>query len=464
MELLKLLRTQLEKGSVGTLLLGESTSFREIFFERENAFLCGHQFSGKIDVESLIDLDIIGNVLSPDDLEMIQGHTDLTQDPLPLLLRSQGRIDAAQEEQLVGRFLEAEVIELFLGNGDTFHFQHERVPETLLDGSGPTASVPIPLARLIDAVETRQKRLEEYRAVLPSGKEVFVPTAEGMAHMQESTDYALKKLFGLVDGFRNLETLVTASSFYEVLALGKLVDALDGELLKKTVLPEIKHVTTSQLDPASAEGWLPSFKNAVKHAVDPLEYRERLAELYECVGDADGAVVQYNFIGDSLYRMKKPAKAIAAYQRALDIKADDVLVTDKITRIYQDAAEQELANGDLSQAITLLENALTTRPDDQVVFQRLTDLLTRHKHLDQLSELLDRVIAHGKRLGDCELGVAACRQVLANVPRSATFQKKLINIYLDFQEVDQAAEEMANLARTVVEHAGEIRHLFRCLI
>jgi tetratricopeptide (TPR) repeat protein len=296
---------------------------------------------------------------------------------------------------------------------------------------------------LSEIVETLRARLEVSKSleeVLPSAEEVFVVTAEGMQYKQtHPQDFAVQRLLGLTDGLRDLDGLIRDARFYEFFTRRLVAEWLDREILKKSILPELRHVSTSTLSADEARKYLPYFKNAVKHSVDPLAARERLAVVHEKLGQLEECVVQYNFIGDALYRMKKPAQAIKAYHKALTHKPDEVLIVEKISRIYYEAAEELVLKGEHMQAAQLLRNALRVSPEDWQAFEKLVGILSRAGEWKEISDLCERVAKHAKESGNVEVAVNAYRIVLAKVPQPAPFQRKLVNTYLDFGEKQAAA-------------------------
>jgi tetratricopeptide (TPR) repeat protein/outer membrane protein assembly factor BamB len=460
MKLLSLLRTQLQKRTVGTLVLGKRQSFREIFFERELVYLADETFSGKIDMEGLVRSGVMGSRLSLPELESILAAADLKVEILPQILLERGLIDQSILEELASSHIQEEVLELLMHNTESFHFQEGRVPELLLRADGLAVNTPASLQALIKALERRAESVKSFEEILPSREEVFVLTAEGMAYKQaHPEDYGLERLCAMIDGFRNLESLIEHSRYFQHYLLFLIVTALERGHLKKAVLPEIKGISTSQITPEDASRYLPYFKNAVKYAVDQLGSRERLALVYESLGNREEAVVQYNFIGDVLCRMGKASKAVQSYHRALSLKPGDALIGDKIVHIYKEAAEQELLRHETQQAVQLLESALRVRPDDPTIVERLIDIHSQRGGLKELGELCDTIITYARKSGDSQPAVAACRQVLARFPHHPAFQRKLVNIYLDFHQTEMAAAEMARLATEYLERGQPERAL-----
>lgn len=453
MKLLNLLRSRLNKKTVGTLILGKKDSFREIFFEKDRVYLCGNRFSGKIDVEGLTSTGLLGSRITSSHIETVLVGCDLTARIAPEVFREQGLIGEKELKTLAQRHMREEILELVLRNKDSFHFQEGRVPEKLLqEANGMASRTPLSLSALSDEVNKRIEAIRVIRSILPSLDETFVVTAQGMALTQKHPElFSLQRLLGLIDGFRNLHSLVRDTSFFEYFLLRLIVECLKKDYLKKVVLPELKGVSLTALSVADARRLLPHYKNAVAYGVDQLGARERLALIYEKLGDNEQAVVQYNFVGDTLFRMGKASQAVKAYQRALSLNPDEILVVDKIMRIYRHAANQELQNGSPRQAVQLLENALGLRPDDPEVFLKLMEALKAEKNPKRLSELCDKVIVFARRSGQPEIAIRACREALSHFPQNPTLLKKLINVYIDTGDSQRATAELGELARSYVE-------------
>jgi outer membrane protein assembly factor BamB/tetratricopeptide (TPR) repeat protein len=259
----------------------------------------------------------------------------------------------------------------------------------------------------------------------------------------------------LVDGLRDLRSILADTYFYEFHVLAAIAKAMEKGFLKKTIHPELKGLATQTFSRQDAEDHLPHFRNAVKFGVDELAARERLAVVYEKLGKVDDAVIQYNFIGDALYRMQKAAKAIKAYQMAVQLKPGEILITEKITRIYREAASQELGKGNVEHAVQLLEGALRIRPDDREMFVQTMQLLIQEKRLDQLADLCHNITARAKETRTPEVAIHAWRDVSRELPRNTLFRKKLINLYLDFNLPAEAGSEMEILAKQYIERGQD---------
>ena len=458
MELLKLLETQSNKKSVGTLTLNKNKRFREIFFEEDSIYLVGEIYSGKIAVtEALLHL-VKTDRVSIEEIQTIPSKVDLSEHTVPEILFQRGTIEEDAFFGLLTAQLLEEIIDLFFHNDLSFHFQEGRVPENLLDAESLVASTPIHIADVLDELRRRNSLLQKSEQLVPSVDEVFVVTEIGMSYKQgRPCDIVLQQTFDLMDGFRDLKSIVHDSDFFEFDILSLVVEALEHGHLKKTLHPELKGISTNNLSPADAETYLPFYKNAVKYGVDEIAARERLAAVYEKLHKVDDAVIQYNFIGDALFRMNKASKAVRAYQRALSLKPGEPLLTDKIWKIYLQAANEELEQDRTDAAIPLLQAALRIRPNDRTVFEPLAEALLTKERFKEIGDLLDFLRAEAKKSGDCEAAIHAFGVINEALPKHAGFHRKSINLYLDFDLVEEARQAMTQLAELYEQQGARVK-------
>jgi tetratricopeptide (TPR) repeat protein/outer membrane protein assembly factor BamB len=460
MDLITLLQNQIEKGAVGTLVLGKRSSFRELFLEKGSIYLCDDAYSGRIDMESLCEAGVLPHRISPSQLENVLRQTDLKKTLLPHALADGGFVDDAAVQSLATRHLREEMLRLLIGSQDSFSFQKGRVPERLLTPQGAAPRLPIEVAQLRGDLEKRVAEMKEIDDVLPSRAEVFVVTADGMMYKQEHPeDVPVQMLFDLIDGFRSLECLLATSVFFEHF-LRKLVRrCLEQEFLKKRSLPELRDVDPSNFSEDEARRHLPAFKSAVRFFVDQLAARERLAIVHEKLGNVQEAVVQYNYIGDALYRMRKPAKAIKAYQRALVVKPDELLVSDKINRIYQEAAKSDLERGEVQQAIQLLRNALRVSPGEESLCRLMAEALIADGNVRELAAFCDHVSLQAKQCASHKHAREVLTLIATSFPNDALLKKKLVNVFQDLGDDASAVNLLKDLTQSYLAKGESDRAL-----
>lgn len=448
MDLLKLVESQLTKKAVGTLTLGKRKCFRELFFEGEAVYLVGAQYSGKISATGLEKLGFPGASLSRARFEEVLSSVDLKHKTLAEGLFEAGLVTADQFQAVLLDQLAEEVLDLMGRSSSSFHFQEGRVPEYLLNGESITGRTPIALAAIVDGLRSRTKEAPVFEEIFPSPQEIFVFTERGLATRDESEGaVALLLTLELVDGLRTLADIVRQSRLYEHQVYVALRTALEKGYLKKTIFPELRGISTQSLSAADASKYLPYYANAVKYGVDELAARERLAVIYEKVGRIEEAVAEHAAIGDSFRKVNKPAKAIKAYLRALNLAPTDAEIKRRAGDIYIEAAEQEAKAGNDDQAVAFLECALRLFPSDERVFERLLDLLLRGGKVREVSNLCDWKVEQSKNANALESAIPVCRRVVDALPRVQLLRKKLINLYLDSGHAEEARRELEELFR-----------------
>ena len=458
MDLFRLLEQQLEKQSVGTLTLGRRKGFREIFFDRDAAYLVGNKFTGKIEFDQLLASDSIWKKIDIASLEAIILSTDLKRNLLPQVLLDQGIIDEDELKPLAEAQLKEEVFDLLSQDSGSFHFQDGRVPESLLQCDDIHTRIPVSLTEIVELLQRRGQALSRYQSLIPSDEEVFVITEKGMAYKQANTDdFVQQRVLDMIDGFRDRLTILNDCFFFEYGVNDVLAQCIEEGYIKKTLHPELKGLSVNDLSKEGAAKHLELFKNSVRHGVDELAARERLALVYEKLEMINDAVIQYNFVGDTLFRMRKPGKATEAYQRALTLKPGEVLLTDKITKIYITAAESEVEAGNIEQAIHLLEGALKISPEKEEVASRLLDLLVSEEKYNKIGTLCDTLANSARKSRSPGAALCVLKCMVDLLPDNGAFRKKLINLYLDFDHTEEAINEMGALAERYLDRGQEKR-------
>ena len=339
MELLNLLLQQLESQRVGTLTLGRTQRFREIFFDRDAAYLVGQELSGKLDLGALADHPETMKKVDLRAVEELAGQADLTLNALPSVLAENGIISDDEQDRLIVSHVREEILELLVDSSGSFHFQEGRVPEFLMESDSIQATVSVPVDELSNALKARAEQLSSARQMLPSGGEILVLADSGRTYLQQPGDRLLGRVLSEIDGKRTLGTIVEQSFLFPSLVLTYLADALERGFIKKTLIPELRNLRVDSMSKAEAEHYLPAFKAALKHTANELTARVQLALVYERLENTKDALVQYNFVGDAYVRRQEPAKAVAAYERALNLSPGETLLAEKVARIYVEAGK-----------------------------------------------------------------------------------------------------------------------------
>lgn len=451
--IIRLLDSLTRENVVGTLFLSQKHRSFEVFIEGDLLYLTRNRFVEKIDLQGLLETGILGEKVTTTTLDTITIGTDLSSTILPEALHSRGLIDDTEFLQLALRQLQEELFARLDLHQDSFHFQESFVPECVVGGDGVTIKNALRLQPFIEFVKRRTERLREVRRLVPDMDEVFVVTEKGMAKKNDPrVDLGHQKIFNLIDGFRTLRSIIDDGQLFPYYVQEGVVESLKEGWIKKTRIPELREVDLEKLTPTTATKYLPLYKNAVKYGVDDLMARERLAELLEKAEQFEEAVVQYNFLGDTLYQLGRKASAIHAYNKGLALRPHDSLVSEKVVRIYLEEADIKLEKGATEEAVDLLRNVLSIQPENRDTAQRLLDVLGREQKLSSIADLCDSAIARSRSDKDPSAGIKFLEQVIEKFPDQPVFHKKLINLYFDFQMSNEALGHMEQLAMFYVKN------------
>ncbi len=446
-DLLKLLETIERRKLLGTLVLGRGRSNFEIFFEGRLLYVPAQSFLPKIDLTGLEKEGVLGDKVPQATIENLATRVDLSATIFPETLLSRGLIDEKVFARLASLHLKEEIFARLLDSG-SFRFQEGHVPEALIGETGVTFQYPTKLEGFLELVRNRLKKLQSMSLLVPADEEVFVITEKGMASRQNpGLQFGYRKILELLDGFRTLRSIIDDSFLFKYYVERRISQLLVEGWIKKTIVPEIQGIDPHRLSQDEATRYVPYFKNAIKYGTDELKAREGYAALAERLGRNNEAVVQYNFIGDTLYQMGRKALAIRAYQKAFSLSRDEPLISDKIIRIYRENAEEARAEGKINDAAALYNKALQLYPDNRELFHALLDLYISKGMLNDVADLCDRAANVSRDSGNAEFAVEILRHVCSRCEGEAIFQKKLINLYLDFGMRPEAADEMEKLAR-----------------
>lgn len=444
---IRLIDSLSRKNVVGTLILGQKRRSFEVFIEGDLLYLTRSHFIEKIDIQSLIEAGILGQKVTVTTLDTINIGTDLSQTILPEALHSRGLIDETEFRQLIVRHLQEELFARVQIYQDSFHFQDGYIPDCVVGGEGITVRHPLQLKPFLELVHERAERIVEIRNLVPSEEEVFVITEKGMAKKQESQwDEGYQKIFDLIDGFRSLRSIIDDGHLFRYYVEGRIFDALQEGWIKKTLMPELRGVDPDKLSSSAAKRYVPLYKNATKYGVDDLQAREGLAKILQKLGHHDEAVIQYNFLGDTLYQMGKKVSAIRAYNQGLTLRPEDPLISEKVTRIHLEEADACIEKKDNDGAISLLREALKFEPDNAVALQRLLDIYAAKGRWSEIADLCDQISATGRAKSDPAAAIEFLQGVVKKHPKQTLFHKKLINLFFDFKMTEEALGQMEHLA------------------
>ncbi len=451
-KLLSMLETSSQKNEVGTLILCQKEDTFEIYIENQKIYLTSEKFLGKVDLHSLSILQQRDSKFDSSHLESILQSTNLQSNVLAEALQTQGLIDQSDFEFLVCNQLIEEILHVAEDNQGSIFFQRDHIPEKLIGSKSLVANHPIALEDVLKATRNRIQDHKKISQFIPDSKEVFVLTERGMATQHD--DLGLKQIFPLLDGFRDLSTVIEVSNLFANYIEIRIIECLQEGWIKKTLLPEIRNTDPTTLSLDEAERYIPIYKTAIKYGADELLVRQKFAQLLLHLDKVEEAVIQFNFIGDTLFQMGKRGQALQAYFEGLKLSGNHTMIGEKILRIYHTEANERHAHGQSQEAIKLYKNALEVDPDHRETLHQLLDLLVESKDLKAIMELCDYVRGRAKDLGESELAFEIVQTALEALPGQPTLIRKRINLLLDFNQYAEALDEMESLALHYIQNGN----------
>lgn len=448
--LLSMLESLAQKNGVGTLVICHRDETYEVFVEDQLLYLAPDDYLGKVDLASLLEIQTRDARLDDSIIEAALRTTDLRRSLLAETLLHRDQVDRDDFEFLVLHQLVEELLTRAGRAPESIFFQDGHVPESLIGKGSLTSRYPLAMEETLKSVRRRVEKLQKLSRFIPDQKEVFVLTEKGMAKKQE--DLGIQKIFALLDGFRSLAVVENDCVLYPTYIESRIVEGLQEGWIKKTLLPEIRDVEPEQLAPEEAERMIPRFKTAIKYGADELLARQKFARLLLHLNRQDEAVIQFNFIGDTLFQIGRRGQALQAYFEGLKLSPGHAMIGEKILRIYHAEAEERLGKGNTQEAIKLYQNALEVEPDHLGSLLQLTRLYSQREDYRGLLELCDFVRGRARDLGKGDTAFQVVETALELSPGHSGLIRKRINLLLDFNEYARALDEMEKLALVYIEN------------
>lgn len=443
-ELLKLISTVVEKEQVGTLYLGKGERVRRLFLSSQEVHLLEAGRECRFHPDPCLFQNSQFSRATLDELAMAVRRKPQS---MAVLLAERGLLPEDELHAFSARELAEEILLVLARHGEQFFFEEGRVPEELLmsDDGRPSG---LTLGAFVDAVQQRRTELREFATVFPSLEELLVLSEKGLLTRNEDRDWLFIQIAELIDGFRNIRSLLSDSVLFPHHTAMTLLRAARSGLLKKTVFPELEGID-QQGSPAEAREQIARFELAAEMAVDDLGIRKRLAQLCLRAGEVEAAIFQYNLIGDVLRDRGELAPALEMYREALRWDPDATLLQDKVVGVYLGFADQAFAQQQLGEARKFLEEALRHRTTDLPLYLRILE--TYETFDEALHQGAPRLLRFMNRAGLDPMGIALFEELVKKHPQDQSLRKRFVNLLLDRGEMDRAIQELEFLAGALLD-------------
>ncbi|MFN0059254.1 MAG: hypothetical protein ACKVX7_12410 [Planctomycetota bacterium] len=433
------------QADVGTLFLGKGQRVRQVFFSGEDAHLLAAGKDNRIvPVPGVLRRDRISGTALAELFAQLRSGARCAA----LTFQKYGLLDDEDIERYATREVLEELLWAVEVSGEHYLFEPGNVPESLL----LPAEVETPAIASGLLVRALRHRLAERRAVreiLPRFDEVLVLSERGMAAQHHPYHWHFAQVAALVDGFRTVHRILDDCPFFPQSTLSILTAAARQGWIKKTLLREVRELDVEKLGADEARQIAPYIERSLALAVDALPLRELLVELCYKTDDAHGALVHLEALGDGYAARANWTRALACYERCLQIETGSRPLREKVFQILLRNADQALHAGDLDVGRKFLEQASRYRKDSIDLYVRIvesygTDISALSREALRLFEVL-------LRDNQPALAQSFLEQVVQRFPTDEALRRRYINFLLDRGGSTQAAvRELETLAHQLL--------------
>ncbi|MGE3163600.1 MAG: tetratricopeptide repeat protein [Planctomycetota bacterium] len=449
-ELLKLISRVVEREQVGTLYLGRGDRVRRIFLSSREVHLLD---AGK-ECRFLPDPSLFqSGQFSRSVLDDLAAELRRKPQSVASLLASRGILSEEQRADFAARELREEVLLVLARHGHQFLFEEGQVPEELLLPDHRRAKTGgLTLVSFVEALQQRRTELREFVSVLPSLEELLVLSEKGIRVQNEGHDWLFLQVAELIDGFRNLRSLLSDGVLFPHHTAMTLLRAVRTGLAKKTLFPEFEGIEVSQLTPLAARELVTRFEQAAEMAVDDLPIRKRLAQVCLRAGEVDSAIHQLNYLGDTMMQRGDLGAALEHYREALRWDPDLGNLRDKVVQVYADFSQEALLRGNVEAGRRLLEEALRYRPRDLDLYFAI---IGSYPHFEEaLQHAVPRLVRFMMRAGENDLPLVLFERLATQYPQCEAVRRRFVNLLLDRDMIPRAVQELTLLAGSLLDRGA----------
>ncbi|MHC5080931.1 MAG: DUF4388 domain-containing protein [Planctomycetota bacterium] len=396
---------------IGTLIVSDGESTKYIYFARAGVRLLS---SGKRKNIRLGDLLVKRNKITHDQLQAVLARQEETGEMVGKILTDWGLVTEEEIDEAVASQIEEEIFDLFTWENATFKFTEGAPPKELFDPSHRATRLTFDVNQMVQKASRYVDEMAKARELLPPPDTVFQLGEFTELEFYERDDAdPVKRIVKAIDGFRTVQEVIEASGLNQLQTAEIL-----GMLIRDKKIEKVE----SPLPHAEPGRELTDFVEQCERELerDPgnVALRERLAQAYFDLGDASRTIQHLSLVVQTAMRGGRLDEALATARRIAEIAPEDINNQEHILRIH---FEMRDTDGVLSTA-------------------------------SQLADLYWSA-------GDTERVKNMYKLVLEIVPEDIEIRKKLINLYLDSNDRDGAADEYEAIAR-ILENRGNTAGLY----
>lgn len=351
----------------------------------------------------------------------------------------------------------------------------------------PSEEAPLPVATPVEeakplevevppAVEREKKEkvetLEAAREALSSGNVnlAIQKYEEAIREVPESIEIRLE----LASVYFKFNLLEKSARLYEEVFLRdkEHLEALEKqlEILHFSVEPDFEEIREKSLTLYQCykeKGLIADSRDLLLDLVfmypEDLEIREKLIEEYKAEGRMHEVMSQYLALADIYHEQKDFEKEIEICKKLLELYPEHFAAIERLAEVLLAVGRKEEAQEKLlslaliylekklwKEAMEVFERTLEFAPENIQIRKKLIDLYTKlglsSKAIEENMVVADLYI----KQGNLEEAYEMLQEVLGTEPRHIEAREKLVELYLQKQDVDKAISEYKALAEILV--------------
>jgi len=322
----------------GTLRITDQDIVRYIYFDHGQIKYLSRGRGRGLDLDELM---LGRGIITKADIEEVQKEASSSGQDLTGALMASGKATPEQFNELAQIRVEEDIYDLFAWTAGQFEFLDGPPPGDIFDSTLVTMQVTLNTNNLIMEAARRIDEWERIRLKIPSTREIFL-LAEGAAEGADLS-HVESRVVELLDGTRDVDDLIAASTFSRYEVAQGLCNFLDSGWIRPATVDELKKGVSQARYRGEVAGTVKLYERILSMGDDDMAVRTDLAEACAAIGDNEKAAIHFGVVADSHLAEDREEDGVAIYKRIIELVPKHVPSRDKLARIYAERGQRREA-------------------------------------------------------------------------------------------------------------------------
>ena len=327
----------------GTLRITDNDLVRYIYFDKGQVRYLSRGRGRGLDLE---DLMLGRGMIDRPRLESARRQAQESGSDVSSALVSSGVTSAEQLGELGRIRIEEDIYDLFGWSSGQFEFLDGPPPSDIFDEKLKAMQVALNTNSLIMEAARRIDEWERIREKMPSTREIFVLTEAASAG--DDLDQIQLRVYQLLDGTRDVDDIVAASTFSRYEVASALCRFLDLNWIRPATTDELRKGVAQARVRGDITLTVKLYERVLSLGSEDIQVRSDLAEACAAVGDNEKAAIHFGVVANSYLAEEREDDALGIYRRIIELVPKHVPSRDK--RLHKRGLPQGLP-----QALTPVE-------------------------------------------------------------------------------------------------------------